>query len=408
MPYRIGYLPPQIVMMESQIQRTKPPTEILLRLSILIFWLMLGVETFSGPVPSEENMLFPLAQPLAMTVYLGFGLAFWYNTRNFAVQTLCWSSMLLLVFQAVCGAIINSDLLYIVAAEIPLVLPGRAASLWIAVQTQLLIAWIFWLDQNGQGNLMFLQIPQLPHFVVVLLTDLGVFAGHGFAFFMGYLVASEARGRRSAERYNAELLATQDLLAQSSRIAERAYVARELHDSLGHHLVALKVNLELAQQLAQDPAKTAVRDALGIVVGLLRDVREVVGHVRTNPKINLRQALETLLGGVTEFSVELVFPDALEISDPNQAHILFRCVQEAVTNAIKYARADKLHIEFAEDELEMTLIVADNGKGATLLIPGHGLKGMQERLALAGGSLTIKHDQGFSLLIRLPRTKGLP
>ena len=62
----------------------------------------------------------------------------------------------------------------------------------------------------------------------------------------------ESRGRRAAERLNAELLATQELLEQSSRVAERTYVARELHDTLGHHLVALKVQLELAHHLATE------------------------------------------------------------------------------------------------------------------------------------------------------------
>lgn len=386
---------------------SKPTTEMLLRLSVMVFWLMQGVETFANPQFLTETSANPMHLPLAIGLFLGFGLAFWHNTRNIAVQTLAWRPLLLLTFQVVVGSIIRTDLLYIVAAEIPLVLPNRAASIWIGIQTLLLTAWIFWLDQTGQGDLEFMPLPQLPHIAVILLTDLGVFAGHGFAFFMGYLAASEARGRRSAERYNAELLATQELLAQSSRIAERAYVARELHDSLGHHLVALKVNLELAQQLAQGQTKLTVGDALGIVVGLLRDVREVVGQVRTKPNMNLRQAIETLLTGVNEFSVELVFPATVEIADPGQAHILFRCVQEAITNAIKYARANQLRIEFADDHRDITLVIADNGKGTSHLIPGYGLNGMRERLASVGGSMDIKHDLGFTLFIRLPRSRGL-
>ena len=397
-------------MMDEQTKWTKMPPETLLRLSVLIFLFMQGVENFANPDPAEDTTTEFLQRLGTTALILGFGLAFWYNTRNIAFQALAWPSMLLLAFQATCGFVIHSNLLYIVAAEIPLVLPARAASTWIISQTLLLTAWIFWLDQTGQGNLVFLSFPQLPHLLVILLTDIAVFAMHGFAFFMGYLVVSEARGRRAAERCNAELLATQDLLAQSSRIAERAYVARELHDSLGHHLVALKVNLELARQLTHDSAKTPICDALGIVTGLLSEVREVVGRVRTKPRMELRHAMETLLAGVTEFAVELIFPPTLEITEPAQAHILFRCVQESVTNAIKHAEASKLRVEFGCEQNAITLFIADDGKSAAQVNPGHGLNGMRERFESAGGELQIgQHaSRGFTLTGRLPVSKGLP
>jgi nitrate reductase NapE component len=64
----------------------------------------------------------------AKVTYLGFGAAFWYNTRDIAFQALGWRPILLLAFQAAYGFIISTYLLYIVAAEIPLVLPARAGN----------------------------------------------------------------------------------------------------------------------------------------------------------------------------------------------------------------------------------------------------------------------------------------
>ncbi|MEQ1637859.1 MAG: hypothetical protein ABL903_14335 [Methylococcales bacterium] len=181
---------------------TKNTTEILLRLSILIFWFMLGVETFAivRTAPELEKSLPALL--FVGSCFLGFGVAFWHNTCNIAVQTLGWRPVLLLAFQASCGFTVSTELMYIVAAEIPLVLPARAAFNWIIVQTLLMSAWIFWLDHTGQGNLTFMRLP-LPHLVVVLLTNVEMSAIHAFAFFMGFLAASEARGRREAERLNA-------------------------------------------------------------------------------------------------------------------------------------------------------------------------------------------------------------
>jgi len=360
--------------MQKPPQKTALSTQTLLRVSVLIFWLMLGMQIFFQPVKDTKNLLLPLSQLFAMGLSLAFALAFWYNTRNIARQSLAKLPMLLLVIQTLCGFIVCTDFLYIVAAEIPLVLPARAAFLWITGQTLLLTAWIFWLDQYGQGNLVLMNLPDIPHIVVILLTDIALFAIHAFAFFMGYLAASEARGRQAAERLNAELIATRALLEQSSRVAERAYVARELHDSLGHHLVALKVNLELAQNLADGSAKKPVQDSLGMVVDLLRDVREVVGKVRPKPKMELRQALQTLLDGVTEIAVEWLFPEDLTINDPEHAHILFRCVQEAVTNAIKHANARKIWIEFINHPEDITLLIRDDGKGAAQIVPGYGFR----------------------------------
>lgn len=397
-------------MTENQSARSKPSTETFLRLSVLAYWFMLSVETFAMQATLVEEALKPRPLFFTMAGLLGFGLAFWYNTRNIAVQSTAWRPILLLVYQATCGFLLNNELIYIVAAEIPLVLPPRIASFWIVIQALLLTVWIFWLDHTGLGQLSFLPLPQLPHFVVVLLTNIEGVAISGFAFFMGYLAASEARGRRAAERLNAELIATQDLLTQSSRMAERAFVARELHDALGHHLVALKVNLELAQNLVVEGlAKSPIGDALSLVKRLLSEVRGVVSNVRTQPRMELRQALQTLLSGITEISVELIFPQQIHIADPAQTHVLFRCVQEAITNTLKHARAHRLWVEFGNDQDGITLVLRDDGKSTPSLVIGHGLNGMRERLESVGGTLEIAPTTvcGFTLTAHIPRLERL-
>jgi signal transduction histidine kinase len=381
-------------------------TETLLRVSALIFLLILAVQNLATPIPKgAENSVPPFA--FSALAFLGFGSAFWYNTRDISRQSLGWLPVLLLLFQSACGFTASTDLLYIVAAEIPLVLPARAASLWIIIQTLLLTTWIFWLDYAGIGNLMFLQLPQLPHILVIVLTDIGIFAMHAFAFYMGYLATSEARGRREAERLNAELLATHELLEQSSRVAERNHVAQELHDTLGHHLVALKVQLELALHLAtENKAKVPLDDALSLVKKLLSDVREVVSRIRKTENIDIRKAVETLLAGIKSISIHFVFPNGLQINEPALAHVLFRCVQEAMTNTLKHANAKNIWVEFTEDQQSITLTISDDGDGCPLLQPGQGLNGMRKRLEAHKGMLKISHDvsQGFIIKAILPKS----
>lgn len=381
----------------------KPPaTETLLRGCMLVLWFMIGVAVFGArPLPTESPE--PLKSTGAIALFLGFGLAFWFNTRRIAPHRLERRAMVLLAFQFASGLIVHTDLLYLVAAQIPLVLPGRAALIWIVCQTLLLFVGIFWLDSMG-APLQLMQLPRLSHVYLILLTDITVFAGHGFAFFMGYLAASEARGRRAAERLNAELAATREMLAQNTRAAERQYIARELHDTLGHHLVALKVNLELARHLAQGPNAAALTDSFELVCRLLTEVREVVGQVRSAPNMDLRGALRTMLNGISECSVHLVFPDDIAIPDPVCSHILFRCVQEAVTNTLKHAEAQNLWVEFGDSDQGLTLMIRDDGKGCRVPSGGSGLMGMRERLESAGGQLEILAGagQGFALTARLP------
>jgi signal transduction histidine kinase len=179
---------------------------------------------------------------------------------------------------------------------------------------------------------------------------------------------------------------------------------------LGHHLVALKVNLELALHLqVDDSAKKPITAGLSLVKRLLSDVRVVVSNVRTQPKIELRQAVQTLFTGITDISVILFYPENVHIADYTHAHALYRCVQEATTNTLKHAGANRLWVEFSSDQQGIRLVIRDDGKGAPHFIPGHGLSGMRERMESVGGTLEITQatERGFILTARIPGPEWL-
>ena len=88
------------------------------------------------------------------------------------------------------------------------------------------------------------------------------------------------RSRHGLAAANAELEATRELLAQSVRLAERARIARDLHDLLGHHLTALSLNLEIASHKADGEARERIDTAQSVTKLLLGDVRGVVGALR--------------------------------------------------------------------------------------------------------------------------------
>lgn len=341
--------------------------------------------------------------------YGGFAAAFWWTIRRGPEMPPTRGALALLAVQAVLGLFVSIELLYLVAAEIPFVLRGRAAVAWMAAQGLLVLGWGFLSWWVGD----FVPLEGLDHLPEALrngLTLVSVLAWQAFAFAAGWIAASESRGRAELARLNAELLATRELLADSSRLAERLHIARELHDSLGHHLAALTVNLDLASRLVEGKAAEPVREAHTLARLLLGEVREVVSELRGSRSVDLAGALRTLLGAAGDLRVHFQVPDGLEVRDPAQAHALFRCAQEAITNALKHARAGNLWIELEREGEGLVLRARDDGRGAAEVASGNGLQGMRERLADLGGRLDVetRPGEGFVLRAWMPAPEGMP
>jgi signal transduction histidine kinase len=172
----------------------------------------------------------------------------------------------------------------------------------------------------------------------------------------------------------------------------------------------LSVNLQLATHLAEGPAAEPVRQAHLVAKLLLGEVREVVSALRDPRQAHLRQALELLAGGVREPLVHLDLSDRLDKVDPVCAHVFFRCVQEAITNAIRHAAARNLWVRLKPTEAGWELVVRDDGRGAATVVAGNGLKGIAERLAEVGGQLKLDSQpgEGFTLRAGMPAPGNLP
>jgi signal transduction histidine kinase len=219
------------------------------------------------------------------------------------------------------------------------------------------------------------------------------------------VASQQAEEREAQRRLISELRATRALLAESTRIAERMRIARELHDLIGHHLTALSLNLEVASHLSNESAAVHVRKAQTTARLLLADVREAVSELRQDDAIDLTQALQSLIDGVPSLHVHLTIPPRFSVEDPRRAQVLLRCVQEIITNTARHAGARNLWLAFTyEEETLLSLCARDDGRGASDITPGNGLSGMRERLAEFGGSVTLESEagQGFALSIRLP------
>ena len=112
-----------------------------------------------------------------------------------------------------------------------------------------------------------------------------------FALGAAVLAGREAKAREELALANAELLATREANASATRTAERLRIARDLHDSMGHRLTALRLQLEVAKNSTGDQQTQAIAASSDLSKLLLGEVREVVSAMREEAPMDLEQAL---------------------------------------------------------------------------------------------------------------------
>lgn len=388
-----------------------------LRLALLALVAVNAGDTLLGSL-TEPPPGSPPGTALVVDVFIGllflaFAAALWVATRRGPAEAEeARRKGLWLVFELVLAFCLTTDLLVVVAAQAPLVLSARRAAWWMSVQA-LATAGFVVLFSDSPSFYVSPTLTEVPRPLGVALS-LGANLTWQFACFaVGLLAATEGRAREELGRKNAELAATQTLLEGSGRIAERLTIARELHDTLGHHLTVLTLQLELARRLTREGGderlRCALEEAQTVTRLLLTDVREVVGELREDRRLGLGAALAALAESTLSPRIQLGLPDDLEHLDPARAHALFRTVQEAITNAVRHARARNLWIEVASTSGgDLLVTVHDDGRGAPHFTPGHGLTGMRERIEAVGGRLEIepRSAQGFGLRAVLPTPTG--
>jgi signal transduction histidine kinase len=207
---------------------------------------------------------------------------------------------------------------------------------------------------------------------------------------MALLVEREAEARHALSMVLTELAAAQAELGETHRSAERLRIARELHDQIGHQLTALNIQLEVATNTRDDDARAALALARSLGRELIGDLRTVVSAQRDAPEFDLIPALRALAARVREPRVRLVVRNEPNVARHETALALFRCAQEATTNAARHAQAAHLDIVLESVPGGVQLIASDDGCGARTLVFGNGLAGLRERLESVGGRLTVE------------------
>jgi two-component system, NarL family, sensor histidine kinase DevS len=194
---------------------------------------------------------------------------------------------------------------------------------------------------------------------------------------------------------------------------ERRRLARELHDETGQALTSILLGLRGVDEAASSPAtKKAVSDLRELVVTTLQDVRRLAVQLRPTAldDFGLVAALERLVqtfAETTGVEVDLEPRLGAERLPPEVETTLYRLVQEALTNVVKHAEARHVSILLARREGSVIAVIEDDGLGFDPDArdgDGVGLLGMQERVELHDGRLTVESapEAGTTLRIEIP------
>ncbi|HSC29721.1 MAG TPA: sensor histidine kinase [Vicinamibacterales bacterium] len=282
---------------------------------------------------------------------------------------------------------------------LPLILLPLAAQavallprVWAALMCMLVIAGV-------SGNLSW--VPSWPDW----FRNLSV-ATAAVVFVVVYVgvAAREREARQRVERLSAEV-------AQLAAVNERNRLAREIHDTLGHYLTVIHVQLEAARALVRDDPDrglTAIKRAQALAKDGLTAVRQSVKALREDARVEgVAEQLASLVDAVRDESVLATFTTT-GTPRPVSAAValaLHRTALEALTNVRRHAAARRVDFVLTfEPGDRVQLRVHDDGQGAAAVEGGFGLTGIRERAEELGGNATYhtRPGGGFALEVELP------
>ena len=219
---------------------------------------------------------------------------------------------------------------------------------------------------------------------------------------------------RMASQANREL---NSYLALSEKIAEdreRKRIAREIHDTLGHALTGISAGIDAVKVLVDidtNRAKEQLNNVSVVVRDGIRDVRGSLNKMRPGALENntLREALIKIIReyeAISNLEIHLLYKwDNIDL-DIAKEDIVFRVIQESITNSVRHGHAKTIWIELLEEEEAYVMTIQDDGVGFDELHYGYGLKQMQERLMIIGGSVRFENRDGFYTHIKIPKIGG--
>lgn len=243
-------------------------------------------------------------------------------------------------------------------------------------------------------------------------------------FFILFLMIYIANEVQENERMTQELIMVhqvnhelENYAAVSEKIAEdkeRKRLAREIHDTLGHALTGIAAGVDACIAMI-DINPEATKKQLMVISKVVRqgivDVRNSLNKLRpvALEQHGFKGAIENMIEeftSVSDLTISLDYRlDKVDFENTKE-DILFRVIQESVTNAVRHGDATHIDISLYIEDNSLYLKIQDNGQGCEEIHYGFGLKQMKERLGMINGKVAYDGHHGFLTIVTIPLQEG--
>ena len=287
------------------------------------------------------------------------------------------------------------------------------------------VAGIILLLSHDKLIAIFVTLPSLDVYIDTLPTNLAVLAGairnllvtlNIVAFtwaLLTYVVYMTNKQRnieeelRMMDRANLELKSYIEVAEENAEIRERKRISREIHDTLGHALTGISAGIDAVLVLVdmdKESAKKQLHNLSEIVRQGIVDVRRSLNKMRPGAleELTLKASLQALIKHYTKIAnltIELDYQWGEVDFEKTTEIVIFRAIEEAITNSIRHGQAQHIWLKLTHDETHYYVDISDNGRGCQNIKYGFGLTQMQERLATIGGKVSYQGDDGFKIKI---------
>lgn len=219
---------------------------------------------------------------------------------------------------------------------------------------------------------------------------------------------------KMASKVNDELKSYSALSEKMAEDKERKRISREIHDTLGHALTGISAGIDACIALIdidQQKAKEQLIVISNVVRESIKDVRRSLYKLRPGA-LDQRTLKDGLIKMIEEFQsvsrlkIDLYYEwDEVDFENTKE-DIIFRIIQETITNALRHGHATAIEIHLFDDEDKYMIIMQDNGTGCKEIHYGYGLKQMNERVAILNGSIHFYNEDGFRTVVEIPKIGG--
>lgn len=218
------------------------------------------------------------------------------------------------------------------------------------------------------------------------------------------LYDKERRNRYELEIVKQKLLISSKDIAHIAELNERNRIAREIHDTIGHSIAGILMQLQAAYKIKEkniEKSYILIEKSIQGLSNSLTVLRDTVHKIKPSQKLGI-EYIKSVIDNFKFCVVDFNYRGDFNTIPANIIEIVCTNIKETLTNASKYSCANKIKINIDVNNKYIRLYIKDNGKGCEKIKEGMGISGMKDRIKNVGGTISISGKDGFLIVCIIP------